>query len=379
MSHPNPMTDMKKDTIWYMWKRGYPMSKIAKEINKPPATVFSYLEYHGGIKPRKRIRSPRALALNEREEISRGLAEGISMREISRALGRSPSTISREISRNKGADKYRAIEADKAAWRRAKRPKSRVLLHNLKLKRVVETKLSHDWSPEQISGWLKIQYSGNDSMQISHETIYRSLFIQTRGILKEELLKHLRTKRKFRHSKHHKAGSRGRIVDGVTISERPAEVEDRAIPGHWEGDLIRGQLNSHIATLVERSTRFTILVKINGKDTNTVVSALSKHMLKLPKLLKQSLTWDRGTELASHKNFTVATDMEVYFCDPSSPWQRGTNENTNGLLRQYFPKNSLLSVHSQRDLNRVAAKLNNRPRKTLGFMSPADKINEVLR
>lgn len=379
MSHPNPMTDTKKDTIWYMWEKGYPMSIIAKEINKPPATVFSYLEYHGGIRPRKRKRPIRALAINEREEISRGLAEGISMREISRGLGRSPSTICREVNRNRGVDRYRAIEADKAAWRRAKRPKPPVLLRNRKLKRIVEAKLSLDWSPEQISGWLKIKYSEDNSMQISHETVYRSLFIQTRGILKEELLKHLRTKRKFRHSKHHKAGSRGRIVDCITISERPAEIEDRATPGHWEGDLIRGQLNSHIATLVERTTRFTVLVKVNGKDTDTVVSALSKHMVKLPELLKQSLTWDRGTELASHQKFTMATDMDVYFCDPSSPWQRGTNENTNGLLRQYFPKKSLLTIHSQRDLNRVAAKLNNRPRKTLGFISPADKINELLR
>ena len=378
MKHLNPMTDIKKTTIWNLWCSGSPMSVIASEINKPPATVFSYLQYHGGIEPRRRYRSIFTLSLSERENISRGLATGRSIRSIAIFLKRSPSTISREIQKNGGTLKYRAVDADKAAWKRAKRPKLLLLARNAKLKHIVKRKLSEDWSPEQITGWLKIQFPENASMQISHETIYRSLFIQTRGLFHKEMRSHLRTKRKFRHSKKHKPGSRGRIVDGVSISERPAEIEDRAIPGHWEGDLIVGSQNSYIATVVERSTRYTVLVKVKGKSTDRVVSALTKQMLKLPDLLKQSLTWDRGTELAAHNKFSIATDMDVYFCHPSSPWQRGTNENTNGLLRQYFPKKTCLSKYTQSDLNEVAAKLNNKPRKTLGFYSPSDKLNELL-
>lgn len=274
--------------------------------------------------------------------------------------------------------KYRAAEADKAAWKRAKRPKQCVLAKNAELKTIVTRKLTEDWSPEQISGWLKLTYPKNENLRGSPETIYKSLFIQTRGLFRKEMLNHLRTKRKFRHSKNHKVATRDQIVDGVSISERPASVEDRAVPGHWEGDLICGSSNSYIATVVERQSRFTVLVKVSGKDTVSVVSALSKQMRKLPDLLQQSLTWDRGTEMAAHRDFSVATNMDVYFCDPQSPWQRGTNENTNGLLRQYFPKGSCLSRFSQKELDKVAAKLNKRPRKTLGFQTPADKLEAVL-
>ncbi|NRB42052.1 MAG: IS30 family transposase [Pseudomonadales bacterium] len=372
------MSDQKKAIIWKLWINGDPMINIARAIEKPPATIFSYLRYHGGIQPYSRTRSSITLSLAEREEISRGLAANYSVRKIASQLERSPSTISREVSRNGGVSKYRAAEADAAAWKRAKRPKLCLLAENTELKKIVTGKLSQDWSPEQISGWLKLAYPDNESMRVSHETIYKSLFIQTKGLFRKEMRNHLRTKRKFRRSKKHQTGSRGQIVDGVSISERPASIEDRAVPGHWEGDLIVGSQNSYIATVVERQTRFTVLVKVNGKDTESVVSRLSEQMSNLPQLLKQSLTWDRGTELASHKSFTLATGMDVYFCDPSSPWQRGTNENTNGLLRQYFPKGSCLSGYSQDDLDEVAAQLNNRPRKSLGFLTPADKLNQVL-
>jgi len=272
------------------------------------------------------------------------------------------------------------VQAEQAAWRRAERPKQCFLAVNVKLQRLVTSKLSQDWSPEQVAGWLKRSYPDDSNMRVSHETIYKSLYIQARGVLKKELQYHLRTKRKFRQSKHSnlKGNVRGQIIDGVSISQRPAEAEDRAIPGHWEGDLISGTNNSHIATLVERHTRFTLLVKVSGKDSQSVVTALSRQMIKLPEIMQQSLTWDRGMELAKHRDFTVATDIDVYFCDPRSPWQRGTNENTNGLLRQYFPKGTSLAGFSQADLNRVAKKLNNRPRKTLGFQTPALKLDELL-
>ncbi|TQV69714.1 IS30 family transposase, partial [Exilibacterium tricleocarpae] len=369
MKHPNPMTEPKKAVIWEMWRRGDSMAVISQTIAKPSATVFSYLRYHGGIEPAERHRPLNGLSIEEREVISRGIASGKSLRSIAASIDRSPSTVSREISRNGGIHKYRAVVADNAARKRARRPKLPLLAKNLKLKQVVTSKLSEDWSPEQISGWLKIQFLNDESMRVSHETIYKSLFIQTRGLFRKEMRNHLRTKRKFRHSKNHKVSSRGQIVDGVSISERPADVEDRAIPGHWEGDLIAGSENSYIATVVERASRFTVLVKVSGKKTDQVVSALSRQMSKLPALLRQSLTWDRGTELASHASFTVETNMDVYFCDPSSPWQRGTNENTNGLLRQYFPKGTYLSDYPQSYLNKIASKLNNRPRKTLGYRS----------
>ena len=244
------------------------------------------------------------------------------------------------------------------------------------MRNIVASKLILDWSPEQISGWLKIQYPDNESMRVSQETIYRSLFIQARGVLKKELMENLRSKRRMRRSRHASASgqSRGQIVDAISIRERPADVEDRAIPGHWEGDLLAGANNSYIATLVERHSRFAMLIKVSRKDTGVVVAALSRHVRKLPATLRRSLTWDRGLEMAKHKDFTVATDVKVYFCDPQSPWQRGTNENTNLLLRQYFPRGTDLSVHSQAQLDQVALRLNQRPRKTLGFATPAGKL-----
>ena len=284
------------------------------------------------------------------------------------------STVSREVARHGGRPLYRANEADHQAWESALRPKACLLAIHGKLQEIVASKLILDWSPEQISGWLKMQYPEDESMRVSHETIYRSLFIQARGVLKKELIQHLRSKRRIRRSRHARdRGHRcGQIVDAISIRERPAEIEDRAIPGHWEGDLLGGTNNSHIATLVERHSRFTALVKVPSKDTAAVVAALSRHVRKLPASLRRSLTWDRGLEMAKHKSFTVATNVKVYFCDPQSPWQRGTNENTNGLLRQYFPKRTDLSGYSQAELDKVALRLNQRPRKTLGFETPAE-------
>lgn len=334
----------------------------------------------GGIVPSDRRRSRLALTLAEREEISRGIAAGRPIRQIAAGIARSPSTVSREIARHGGRQKYRASEADSEAWEQARRPKPCKLTVYPKLKWVVASKLALDWSPEQIAGWLGREFQDDESMRVSHETIYRSLFIQARGVLKKELIGHLRSRRMMRRSKSASTDGqpRGRIVDGVPIRERLADVEDRAIPGHWEGDLITGSKNTHIATLVERHSRFTMLVKVRGKDTNSVVTALTKQVRKLPSELRRSLTWDRGMEMARHKEFTVATEVQVYFCDPQSPWQRGTNENTNRLLRQYFPKGTDLSGYSQSDLNKVALRLNQRPRKTLGFCTPADKLEESV-
>jgi transposase, IS30 family len=334
---------------------------------------------HGGIAPASRRRAVAALRLAEREEISRGIAVGRSLRQIAHDLKRSPSTVSREISRNGGSLRYRANQADRRAWQRGVRPKPcRLALHR-ELRWRVAQKLALQWSPEQICGWLKQEFPTNPDMQISHEAIYRSLFIQTRGVLKKELTAHLRTARRIRRPKSHNAKSgQGHILDMVSIRERPAEVEDRAVPGHWEGDLLTGANNTHIATLVERNTRFTMLVKLPRKDTTTVVAALARHIRKMPEALRRSLTWDQGKEMNAHKRFTFATNVQVYFCDPRSPWQRGSNENTNGLLRQYFPRATNFSRISQSCLNSIALRLNQRPRKTLGFQTPADKLREVL-
>jgi IS30 family transposase len=336
--------------------------------------------HHGGIVPVLRRRGLLALTLTEREEISRGIASGSSIRDIARRLERATSTVSREVARHGGRPGYRANEADRQAWASALRPKRCLLAIHVKLQRVVASKLNLDWSPEQVSGWLKIQYPDDESMRVSYETIYRSLFIQARGVLKKELLGHLRSKRRIRWSQHSRIfrDSRGQIVDAISIRERPAEIEDRAIPGHWEGDLIGGTKNSHIATLVERHSRFTALVKVHSKDTAAVVAALSRQIRRLPVSLRRSLTWDRGLEMAKHKNFTVATNVKVYFCDPHSPWQRGTNENTNRLLRQYLPKRTDLSGYAQSDLDKIALRLNQRPRKTLGFQTPASKLRESV-
>ena len=370
------MTEVQKGELWHRWRKGESITDISRTLGSFRTSVAYVLRRHGGFAPPLRKRAAQALKLAEREEISRGLSAGHSLRQIAERLKRAPSTISREIIRNGGRQRYRATEADKAAWVRARRPKVCRLAQHGKLRRSVAHKLAQDWSPEQIAGWLKCMYPNDETRRVSHETIYKSLFVQTRGVLKKELQKHLRTQRAFRHSRRSslRGTGRGQIVDGVSIAERPPEIEDRAVPGHWEGDLIAGFADSYIATLVERQSRFTMLVKVKGKDTNTVVTALSKHVRKLPAQLRQSLTWDRGMELADHKTFTLATDTKVYFCDPRSPWQRGTNENTNRLLRQYFPKGSDLSVHSQAELNKIARKLNQRPRKTLGYQTPADKL-----
>ncbi len=369
-----------KRELWERWKRGQSASDIARVFAKQRGSIHSVLAVSGGIEPPPRRRSRLALRLSEREEISRGLAEGQSMREIASSLERAPSTVSREVGRHRGRERYRAGEADRRAWDRARRPKLCRLAVCRRLQKIVAKKLSANWSPEQISGWLRRRYPGDPEMQISHETLYRSLFVQARGVLKKELVGHLRTRRVIRRSKKSRSRGQGcgQIVDAVSIRERPAEVEDRAVPGHWEGDLLAGSNNTHIATLVERQSRFAMLVKVNSKDTQTVVRALAKQVRRLPAELRKSLTWDRGLEMAAHKEFSIATDVQVYFCDPQSPWQRGTNENTNRLLRQYFPKGTDLSAWSQADLNRTARQLNQRPRKTLDFRSPAEALNESV-
>jgi len=373
-------TAEQKAEMWDRWQRGESLKSIGRAFDRPSSSIYGQLAPSGGIRPPPRRRSRLALSLSEREEISRGVAADLSLRAIATRLGRSPSTICRELNRNGGATGYRATQADQAAWDRAHRPKRCKLVCNRLLSRTVAAKLRLNWSPEQIAGWLKQQYPGDEANQVSHETIYRSLFIQARGVLKKELVAHLRSKRTIRRAStaSQKGGGRGQIKDMVTIRERPAAVEDRAVPGHWEGDLIAGSGNSYIATLVERHTRYVMLAKVKNKDTETVINALISQAHKLPRELYKSLTWDRGKELADHKRFTLATDISVYFCDPQSPWQRGSNENTNGLLRQYFPKGTDLSVHSQAKLNAVARQLNERPRKTLGFETPAERFNACV-
>jgi transposase, IS30 family len=373
-------TPKQKAELWERWTSGQCIADIARALERRNKSgVYRVLALSGGITPAARRRAPMALRPEEREEISRGIVAGWSIRRIARRLGRSPSTVSREVSRNGGCSAYRASEADTRAWERARRPKTCRLARHPGLRLRVAQKLALQWSPEQISGGLKRQFPADEGMRVSHETIYRSLFVQARGVLKKELMAHLRTARQMRQAQGGTAkNGLGQIVGAVSIRERPAEAEDRAVPGHWEGDLLSGANNTHIATLVERQTRFAMLIKVPSKDTATVVGALSKHVRKLPQELRRSLTWDRGKEMADHKNFTIATNVRVYFCDPRSPWQRGSNENTNGLLRQYFPKGTDLSGYSQSYLNKIALRLNQRPRKTLGFETPADKLAAVL-
>ena len=373
-------TAEQKAQMWNRWEKGESLNSIAQLFDRGHSSIQRILAETGGIRPEERRRSRYALTLVEREEISRSIMAGHSIRSIARALGRAPSTISREIKRNGGRCRYRASEADQAAWDRAKRPKACKLVVNRALARLVAKKLKALWSPEQIAGWLKCTYADDESYQVSHETIYRSLFIQARGALKKELLQHLRRKRAMRRSRHKslKDAGLGQITDTVSIRERPASVEDRAVPGHWEGDLIFGTRNSQIATLVERHTRYLMLAKVSNKDTETVINALIKQAHKLPRELYKSLTWDRGSEMADHKRFTLATDIKVYFCDPQSPWHRGSNENTNGLLRQYSPTGTDLSMHSQAKLNAVARQLNERPRKTLDYQTPAERFNACV-
>ena len=370
------LSPIDKREIWSRWKAGETLHEIGRIYGKCHNTIRAVLLPRGGIPPLARRRSRLALTFAEREDISRGMASGSSLREIAGRLHRATSTVSREVARHGGRPAYRAYDADQQAWNAALRPKRCVLAVNSELRDVVASKLMLDWSPEQIAGWLKAQYPHNESMRVSHETIYRSLFIQARGVLKKELMDYLRTKRRMRRSRHasEHGHSRGQIVDAISIRERPAEAEDRAIPGHWEGDLLAGGKNSYVATLVERHSRFLMLVKVPSKETEVVVAALSEHVRKLPATLRLSLTWDRGLEMAKHKEFTVATDVQVYFCDPQSPWQRGTNENTNLLLRQYFPRGTDLAPITQAQLDQVSLRLNQRPRKTLGFQTPADRL-----
>jgi IS30 family transposase len=366
--------------MWRRWKAGQSLHEIGRVFGKDHVSIQFMLAPHGGIAPAARHRSQRTLTVAEREEISRGIASGGSIREIAKGLNRAASPVSREITRRGGRPQYRATDADQKAWESTVRPKRCLLAIHAKLHEVVADNLILDWSPKQISGWLKQEYPDDPSLRVSQETIYRSLFIQARGALKQELVRHLRSKRRIRRSRHSSVHghSRGQIVDAISIRERPAEVEDRAIPGHWEGDLLRGARHSHVATLVERHSRFCMLVKVPGKDTATVVAALSRHVRRLPATLRRSLTWDRGLEMAQHKSFTMATDVQVYFCDPQSPWQRGSNENTNGLLRQYLPKTADLSSFSQSELDQIALRLNQRPRQTLGFRTPADKLQDSV-
>jgi IS30 family transposase len=371
-------TGSQRALMWERWKAGWTLHQIGHLFDRPHTSIQTILSRTGGIRPPERCRSLAALSLGEREEISRALVAGESVRSIAARLGRAPSTVSRELKRNGGQEGYRATQADSAAWDRALRPKRCKLAGNRSLARVVADKLRLLWSPEQIAGWLKHTYPCDESHYVSHETIYRSLFIQARGALKKELLEHLRRTRGMRRSRHYtqKTAIHGKIADAVSIRERPASVEDRAVPGHWEGDLVFGSGSSQIATLVERQTRYVMLVKLDGKDSPTVVKALIKNARKLPQELYKSLTWDRGTEMHGHKRFTMATDIQVYFCDPQSPWQRGSNENTNGLLRQYMPKGIDISGYSQLQLNAIARQLNQRPRKTLGFHTPAEMFSE---
>ena len=374
-------TDSEKTEMWTRWRKGESLNEIGRAFGiQGHSSIQHIFTKTGGIRPPERRRSPRSLSLSEREEISRGLVAGRSLRSIASDLGRAPSTISREIRRNRGRRHYRAHMADEAAWERARRPKTCKLVQNRQLAREVARKLRDLWSPEQIAGWLKYTYPDNENHQVSHETIYKSLYIQARGALKKELLQHLRRKRMMRHGRSHtqKTPTHGRIKDMVSISKRPASVEDRAVPGHWEGDLLVGTNNSQIATLVERHTRYVMLVRLPSKDTKTVIGALIKQARKLPRELYKSLTWDCGKEMAEHKRFSLDTDIKVYFCDPSSPWQRGSNENTNGLLRQYFPKGLDLSKVHQNRLNAVARQLNERPRKTLNFRTPAERFSECV-
>ncbi len=373
-------TDADKELMWDRWQAGESLHSIARLFDRHHPSIQGVLARTGGIRPPKRRRSRLALTMSEREEISRGIVAGWSIRSIASALGRAPSTVSRELRRNGGRRRYRANTADNAAWDRAHRPKPCKLAENPVLARLVAEKLQLQWAPRQIAGWLKRMHPGNEALQVSHETIYKTLFIQARGALKKELVQHLRKTRVMRRSRHHtqKTDDHGRITNAVSIRERPAEAEDRAVPGHWEGDLLFGSNNSQIATLVERHTRYVMLVRVKSKDTKTVINALIKHAHKLPRELYKSLTWDRGKEMADHQRFTLATDIKVYFCDPQHPWQRGSNENTNGLLRQYFPKGMDLSNVHQNRLNAVARRLNERPRETLQFYSPAEKLAECV-
>jgi transposase, IS30 family len=377
------LSESMKEGIWELRAEGLSDREIGRRLGLPWGSVSNHLRRTGGIRPRARRRAERCLSLEEREEISRGIARGHSAREIARTLGRSHTTIAREINRCGGRPRYRAHSADREAWRRSRRPRPTKLELCPELRRVVEERLQDDHSPEQIAGWLRLAYPDNEDMQVSHETIYRSLYVQARGALKRELTRHLRRgrSRRYARSQSSKRSGQGKLTDMVMISERPPEVEDRAVPGHWEGDLLIGSRQSAaaIATLVERQTRYLQLIALpEGTEAERVAEALAKSITTLPAQLRRSLTWDQGHEMSEHRRFSVESGVEVYFCDPQSPWQRGTNENTNGLLRQYFPRRTSLAGVTQDQLDEVADKLNRRPRKTLGFRTPAEKLTELI-
>jgi transposase, IS30 family len=371
-------TAAQKAELWRGWKGGLSLVEIARGLDRRASTIFNLIRREGGYAPKPRRRAARVLQTPEREEISRGIAAQRSIRAIAKELGRAPSTISREIHRNGGRYAYRAGVADAQAWRRAGRPQRCVLARRARLRRWVTRKLKRDWSPRQIAVGLRRAFPDDARMHVSHETIYRSLFVQARGVLKQELLTHLRRGGFMRRARKADPRPCQSIVDGVSIRERAPEAEDRAVPGHWEGDLLMGGNSSQIATLVERHSRFVMLIKLDSKDTHSVTQALARKIRQLPAQLRRSLTWDRGTEMSAHKDFTVSTDVQVYFCDPRSPWQRGSNENTNGLLRQYFPKGEDLSGVSQAELNNVARRLNERPRETLNWATPLEALKATV-
>ncbi|TKB46494.1 IS30 family transposase [Ferrimonas sediminicola] len=370
-------SEQEREFVFDSWKRGVGFSEIAQQLDTKPGTVFTMLRDTGGIKPPKRRRKATHLTLAEREEIRAGLSAKQSLRAIAKALGRSPSTISREVNRNRGSRHYKAVSADNRAWRKARRPKPCLLDTNLELKELVTEKLTLNWSPEQISGWVKESMPNRDSMHISHETIYKTIYYRSRSALSHLMASHLRRSHSLRQGKQHsrkRQPGRINIIDGVSIRERPKHIDNRKSLGHWEGDLISGSKNTHIATLVDRKSRYTVMLKLKGKDADSVNKALMAYFQALPAQLRKSLTWDRGMELAKHAELTELTGMPVYFCDAQSPWQRGTNENTNSLIRQYFPKKTCLGQHSQQRIDDVAEQLNTRPRKILGFKTPKQVI-----
>ena len=372
------LTEQERAEVWARRQRGELQQDIARRLRVTHPTITKIVLRTGGLAPAPRGRALRVLQTAEREEISRGLAAGWSFGAIARHVGRDPATIGREVTRHGGRAHYRAAVADAAAWHRARRPKPCWLSRQPALRRLVEQKLRQKWSPEQIAAWLKQTYADTPRMQVSHETIYRTLFVQSRGVFKRELLQHLRRRQRVRRPRARAGPAGGPLADAISIRERPASVDDRAVPGHWEGDLLTGTIHSQIATLVERQSRYVMLIRLPTKEAPAVARALAQQVRTLPAALRRSLTWDRGRELAAHRDFTIATDVQVYFCDPHSPWQRGSNENTNGLLRQYFPRGTDLTQHSQADLDRVAQQLNERPRKTLGWQTPAAKLASIL-
>jgi len=374
------LTEQDKAEIWDLVMAGGTHGRVSRQVGRHWSVVAGLIGATGGVRPPVRSRAANRLSLVEREDIAAGLAAGLSIRAIAALLGRAPSTVSRELARNGGHRQYRPSRAEQAAWDRAARPKPCKLALNPVLREHVANGLRLRWSPEQITGWLKVEFPDDPELRVSHETIYLSLFVQSKGLLRKELTKELRSGRGVRRAGRISARGhgQGKIVDALHISERPAEAEDRAVPGHWEGDMVSGAANTHIATLVERSSRFVMLVKLENKTTDSVIAALTAKVQELPEQLKRSLTWDRGLEMAQHKRFTIDTGVQVYFCDPKSPWQRGTNENTNGLLRQYLPHGTNLKPVTQDQLDEIAASLNGRPRKTLGFVTPSAKLSEVL-